>query len=85
MGNNLEFEVQEATDVMTIALPIPFRCISSSLAYGLCSINMHVLERNVPSLCCARQAWLSYEAMPMVYDNRVHLGTLVYTIETLPR
>ena len=35
--------------------------------------------------CCARQAWLSYEAMPMVDDNGVRLGTSDYANETLPR
>ena len=34
---------------------------------------------------CARQAWLSYEAMLMIDVNRVYMGTQVYMIETLPR
>lgn len=46
MGNNLEFEIQEAAVAMTIAFPLPLHCISSSLAYGLCSISMHALKRN---------------------------------------
>lgn len=36
-------------------------------------------------MCCARQAWLSYEAMPMMDDNMVYMGTSIYMIETLPR
>ena len=54
------------------------------------SVKRHMEDTfEIPSptavYCCARQAWLSYEAMPMVDDNRVYLGTSVYIIETLPR
>ena len=36
-------------------------------------------------ICCAREAWHSYEATPMTDDNRDYMGTSVYMIETLPR